>query len=96
MSKDLICNYNRRIRAKHEGFGAPLRHWLKNELRTIVDDVLADGSLRARGLFDPKGVHELVEADRERRVDATYSIFAMMCIELWCRMFVDRTRPAAS
>ncbi len=78
------------------GFGAPLRHWLRNELRPIVDDVLSDASLSARGLFDPKGVHALVEADRERRVDATYSIFAMICIELWCRMFVDRARPSAS
>jgi len=77
------------------GFGAPLRHWLKNELRPIVDDVLSDASLSARGLFDPKGVHELIEADRERRVDATYSIFSMICIELWCRMFVDRARPSA-
>ncbi|MGH7287181.1 MAG: asparagine synthase (glutamine-hydrolyzing) [Myxococcota bacterium] len=77
------------------GFGAPLRHWLRNDLRTIVDDVLSDASLRARGLFDPKGVAELIEADRERRVDAAYSIFSMICIELWCRMFVDRSRPAA-
>ena len=37
----------------------------------------------------------LVEADRERRVDAAYSIFSMMCIELWCRMFVDQPRPSA-
>jgi asparagine synthase (glutamine-hydrolysing) len=80
---------------KKAGFGAPLRHWLRNELRPIVDDVLSDASLRARGLFDPKGVHALVEADRERRVDAAYSIFAMICIELWCRMFIDRARPEA-
>ncbi len=78
------------------GFGAPLRHWLRNELRPMVDDVLSERSLRERGLFDPKGVAALVEADRERRVDAAYSIFAMICIELWCRMFVDRARPSAS
>jgi asparagine synthase (glutamine-hydrolysing) len=78
------------------GFGAPLRHWLRSELRPIVDDVLSERSLRERGLFDPKGVAELVEADRERKVDAAYSIFAMICIELWCRMFVDRARPSAS
>jgi asparagine synthase (glutamine-hydrolysing) len=77
------------------GFGAPLRHWLRNDLRPIVDDVLSEASLRNRGLFDPKGVHKLVEADRERRVDAAYSIFSMICIELWCRMFVDRPRPSA-
>jgi asparagine synthase (glutamine-hydrolysing) len=78
------------------GFGAPLRHWLRNDLRAIVDDVLSERSLSARGLFDPKGVHDLIEADRERKVDAAYSIFAMICIELWCRMFVDRARPSAS
>ena len=78
------------------GFGAPLRHWLRNDLRPIVDDVLSERSLRNRGLFDPKGVHDLIEADRERKVDAAYSIFAMICIELWCRMFVDRPRPSPS
>jgi asparagine synthase (glutamine-hydrolysing) len=78
------------------GFGAPLRHWLRNDLRPIVDDVLSERSLLARGLFDPKGVQALVKADRERRVDAAYSIFSLICIELWCRMFVDRPRPAAS
>jgi asparagine synthase (glutamine-hydrolysing) len=77
------------------GFGAPLRHWLRNDLRPIVNDVLSEPSLRSRGLFDPKGVRELVEADRERRVDAAYSIFSMICIELWCRMFVDQPRPSA-
>jgi asparagine synthase (glutamine-hydrolysing) len=60
-----------------------------------VNDVLSEPSLRSRGLFDPKGVRELVEADRERRVDAAYSIFSMICIELWCRMFVDQPRPSA-
>jgi hypothetical protein len=27
-------------------------------------------------------------------VDAAYSIFSMICIELWCRMFVDPKAPA--
>jgi len=76
------------------GFGAPLRHWLRNELAGVVDDTLSPASLQRRGLFDPTGVRELVRLDRERRVDATYSIFAMICVELWCRMFVDRSVPA--
>ncbi len=48
--------------------------------------------LRRRGLFDPAPVRELVELDRKGRVDA-YALFAMMCIELWCRMFVDERVP---
>jgi asparagine synthase (glutamine-hydrolysing) len=76
------------------GFGAPLRHWLRDPLRPLVEDVLSEGSLRARGLFDPAAVRHLVALNEERRVDAAYSIFSMICIELWCRMFVDPKAPA--
>jgi asparagine synthase (glutamine-hydrolysing) len=75
------------------GFGAPLRPWLRGELRPIVDDVLSAETLRKRGLFQPEAVTELVEADRAGRVDASYTLFSLMCLELWCRMFVDETRP---
>ena len=75
------------------GFGAPLRHWLRNQLRPLVDDVLSPGSLGSRGLFDPEQVQQLVDLNAQRRVDATYSIFSMICIEMWCRMFVDQPSP---
>jgi asparagine synthase (glutamine-hydrolysing) len=76
------------------GFGAPLRQWLRSDLRPLVEDVLSTQSLDRRGLFDPRGVKALVEADRHRRIDASYTIFSMICIELWCRMFVDKAVPA--
>jgi asparagine synthase (glutamine-hydrolysing) len=75
------------------GFGAPLRPWLRGELRPIVDDVLSPETLRKRGLFEPKAVSELVQADRAGRVDASYTLFSLMCLELWCRMFLDEARP---
>lgn len=81
------------IHRPKSGFGAPLRHWLRHPLRPLVDDVLSDASLRRRGLFDPGPVRELVELDRAGRVDGAYALFAMMCIELWCRMFVDEAVP---
>ena len=75
------------------GFGAPLRHWLRDQLRPLVEEILSEQSLSRRGLFDPEAVRRLVELNAARRVDAAYSIFAMICIELWCRMFVDRPTP---
>ncbi|MFQ5417792.1 MAG: asparagine synthase (glutamine-hydrolyzing) [Myxococcota bacterium] len=84
-----------RYRSK-TGFGAPLRHWLRGDLRPIVDDVLSDASLLKRGLFDPEGVKRLVTMDRNRQLDATYTIFSMICVELWCRMFIDGPTPSAS
>jgi asparagine synthase (glutamine-hydrolysing) len=78
------------------GFGAPLRHWLRHQLRPLVTEILSERSLEARGLFDPAAVARLVVQNDERRVDAAYSIFAMICIELWCRMFVDPPAPTLS
>jgi asparagine synthase (glutamine-hydrolysing) len=75
------------------GFGAPLRHWLRHQLRPLVQDVLSRESLDRRGLFDPDGVAHLIKQNDAREVDAAYSIFAMICVELWCRMFVDQATP---
>jgi asparagine synthase (glutamine-hydrolysing) len=71
------------------GFGAPLRRWLRGELRERVDETLSADSLRARGLFEPSAVRRLIELDRSGHVDGGYTIFALMCVELWCRQFVD-------
>lgn len=71
------------------GFGAPLRRWLRGELRERVDETLSADSLRARGLFEPGAVRRLIDLDRSGLIDGGYTIFALMCIELWCRQFVD-------
>jgi asparagine synthase (glutamine-hydrolysing) len=74
------------------GFGAPLRHWLRNELREWVGDILSSDTLRRRGLFDPKAVAALVADDRAGRVDSAYTILGLVCIEIWCREFMDKAR----
>jgi len=71
------------------GFGAPLRRWLRHELRPMVEETLEAGSLRRRGVFEPEAVRRLIELDRAGRVDGSYTIFALMSFELWCRSFVD-------
>lgn len=76
------------------GFGAPIRIWLRSGLREMVEDVLSERSLGDRGFFDPQAVRDIVEKDRNGQIDAAYTIFSLMCIELWCRIFIDRPRPS--
>jgi asparagine synthase (glutamine-hydrolysing) len=71
------------------GFGVPLRKWLQGVLKPLVDDVLSSRSLLARGVFEPSSVRQLVDADRAGKVDASYTIFSMVCLELWCRQYID-------
>ena len=72
------------------GFGVPLRYWLNNQLSPVVDDILSTDSLRARGIFEPDRIRKLIKDDKAGRIDAAYPIFSIICIELWCRLFVDR------
>ena len=72
------------------GFGAPLRQWLHGELREVVMEMLGEQSLKKRGLFDPKSVSRLVEDDHNGKIDASYPIFSLMCLEWWQRIFLDK------
>lgn len=78
-------------RAK-SGFGAPLRHWLKGPLAPLVDELLSESALAKGDLFDPSAVKILIENDRSGRIDAVYSIFSVLCIAMWTKQFVSKTR----
>jgi asparagine synthase (glutamine-hydrolysing) len=66
-------------------FGAPLRAWVTNDLRELVDDVLLGGSLVASGTLRGPRVHELVDAQRSGRRDHAKQIWQLLTLELWYR-----------
>jgi len=71
------------------GFGAPLRKWMRDELRPLVGDLLGRDSLERRGLFDAKAVHRLIDSNQSGTVDASYTLLSLLSIEVWCRKYVD-------
>ena len=75
-------------RPKH-GFEAPTGEWLRRELAPMVSDLLFDGRLRDRGLFDPAAVHALWSEHRTRTCDHRHRLWNLMMLELWFRSFAD-------
>jgi asparagine synthase (glutamine-hydrolysing) len=71
------------------GFGVPLRRWLRGPLRSLVDEVLSPKALDNRGIFDAAAVRRLLDDDEAGKIDASYSIFGLLCLELWCRQYID-------
>lgn len=65
------------------GFGAPLRRWLQHDLRELVADTLSPTRLAADGLFNPSAVQQLLDDQRSGRIDASYTIWSLLCIALW-------------
>jgi asparagine synthase (glutamine-hydrolysing) len=72
------------------GFGVPLRTWLHGPLEPILHDLLGSESVRRRGLFDVAATTRLLRDFQAGRADTAYGLLSLMCIELWCRQFVDR------
>ena len=71
------------------GFGAPLRRWMKYELRELLGDILSVDSLNQRGIFEAKTVQKLIKNNDLGTIDASYTLLSLMCVEIWCRQFVD-------
>jgi asparagine synthase (glutamine-hydrolysing) len=66
-------------------FSAPLRAWVRNDLRELVDDVLLNGELVGSGFLDRQAVARLVEDERAGREDRSKQIWQLLTLETWCR-----------
>jgi asparagine synthase (glutamine-hydrolysing) len=64
-------------------FGAPIRAWVRRDLRALVDDVLLDGELVRTGVLQHAGVARLVADDRLGRQDRAKQIWQLLSLELW-------------
>lgn len=71
------------------GFGAPLRRWMQHDLRELMGDLLSKDSLQKRQLFNPEAISRLISMNDAGTVDANYTLFSIMCIEIWCREYLD-------
>ena len=72
------------------GFGAPVRQWITHDLDNKINSYLNTDAINRRGIFDAEKVQELIKANREGLIDASYSIWGLLAIESWHRKFVDK------
>ena len=83
------------------GFGLPVDHWFRNELRELAYDTLLSQSARERDLFRPDYVRLLLDEHCSLRSDHHIRLWALLMLELWSRMWIDAPaenvifRPAA-
>ena len=78
---------NKIINRKKTGFGVPLRHWMQNDFNEIVNETLSKSSIDKRGIFNYYGINQM---RKNNNVDFTYTLFSIVCFELWCRTFIDK------
>jgi asparagine synthase (glutamine-hydrolysing) len=75
------------------GFAAPIGDWLRGPLAGLAGDLLLDGRLRDRGLFDHRAVARLWEGHRTGRAEHPHRLWQLLMLELWFRTFIDGSAP---
>jgi asparagine synthase (glutamine-hydrolysing) len=75
---------------KKQGFALPLVHWMRNELKPMILDVLLDRRTLERGYFSEKGLRRLLDEHFKQRRDHSARIWRFLMFELWHRNFLDR------
>jgi asparagine synthase (glutamine-hydrolysing) len=66
-------------------FSAPLRAWVRNDLRDVINDTLVNGELAGAGMLRPAALNRLIEAERAGREDNAKQIWQLLSMELWYR-----------
>jgi len=78
-----------------KGFGVPLDHWFRNELREMSGDVLLSPRAQQRGYFKPGAVRRMLEEHWSGAEQWQNHLWTLLMLESWHRMFIDE-RPSAA
>jgi len=64
----------------------------RGPLRDMVEVCLSEQSIRRRGLFDAKGVRQMVTNAKAGGGMSQKQVFALLVTELWFRIFIDHEK----
>jgi asparagine synthase (glutamine-hydrolysing) len=72
------------------GFGVPLGHWFRTDLKEMVHDTLLSPRAIGRGYFREGTVRRILDEQAQNRWHWHYHIYNLLMLELWHRRFIDR------
>jgi asparagine synthase (glutamine-hydrolysing) len=78
------------LHRKKRGFGAPMGSWIRKDLEPLVKSLLSETQIKRRGLFNWRFVRQIIDNHMAQKNDYTDHLLALINLELWCRIFLDR------
>ena len=71
------------------GFGVPIDHWFRNELKDMAYDIILGERARSRGYFKTSALKRILDEHSSYKWNWHYHIWNLLMLELWHRMFID-------
>jgi asparagine synthase (glutamine-hydrolysing) len=73
------------------GFPTPIPKWIKSGTFSPYIDFIRDGNSSASELYDSKYAVQLLKDYQEGKGEHSVILWLLISLELWCRIFVDKT-----
>jgi len=78
------------VKRRKMGFGVPVSKWFRNELKDYIYEILLDSRTLNRGYFKREGIERLLNDHIALRYDHSSKIWALLFLEVWFRVFIDK------
>ena len=74
---------------KKQGFSIPLVHWMRRELKDMLQILLEPRTLQ-RGYFDPRGIRKLMDDHLSGQRTQSERLWRLLMFELWHRNYLEK------
>jgi len=79
-----------------QGFSIPIKNWLKDELRSLMENVLSYERIRKEGLFNPEYVDRLKTEHLNGVENHSHRLWALMVFEIWQDLYLRSNNYSAT
>ncbi|MBN2030709.1 asparagine synthase (glutamine-hydrolyzing) [bacterium] len=75
------------------GHSIPMKNWMRSNkaVQDYIVDILSEKNLNRRGLFDSKGVSQMISEHLTKRDNHSHRLWALLVLELWLREHLDHS-----
>jgi asparagine synthase (glutamine-hydrolysing) len=83
------------LHRKKAGFNVPVNAWLVGKMKQMAEDILAPDRVQPAGFFKPAYITNLLNEHQARKADHSFSLWGLMCFQIWYERFIasDRVAP---
>ena len=71
------------------GFGMPLKHWFKGELKSYLTSKVLSKRAIGRGYFKPESIRDTIDEHERGRRDNSIKLWTLLMLESWHEEFID-------
>ncbi len=70
-----------------QGFSIPIKNWIRNELRPMMQDLLDPSRIKSQGIFREPFISRLMEEHIRGRENHSHKLWALMVFQKWNEMY---------